>query len=198
MYDDPLLKDSSMGRGANRISGYRDYDPTSGRWTSKDPIRFNGGDTNLYGYVLNDPINFKDTNGLLIGSALSKLGKLAGLGRETAEGMEAAGKVVDAGIGFGLTFLGEDAPGRGGPLGGLTDVVQGVDGALTIGLGSQVAFGLGGAGATVSSVGAVAALPAAVAGLGGVTVGNALDRIYTRLRGKTLGEDIFDLLNPCP
>jgi uncharacterized protein RhaS with RHS repeats len=36
----------------------------AGRWTSKDPIRFNGGDTNLFGYVLNDPINLTDPNGL--------------------------------------------------------------------------------------------------------------------------------------
>jgi RHS repeat-associated protein len=44
--------------------GARDYDPTTGRWTSKDPIRFNGGDPNLYGYVLGDPVNFVDLLGL--------------------------------------------------------------------------------------------------------------------------------------
>jgi RHS repeat-associated protein len=44
--------------------GARDYDPQIGRWTAKDPILFAGGDTNLYGYVLNDPINFIDPNGL--------------------------------------------------------------------------------------------------------------------------------------
>jgi RHS repeat-associated protein len=32
--------------------GARDYDPETGRWTTKDPIRFAGGDANLYGYVL--------------------------------------------------------------------------------------------------------------------------------------------------
>ncbi len=36
--------------------GARDYDPKVGRWTSKDPILFAGGDTNLYGYVLGDPV----------------------------------------------------------------------------------------------------------------------------------------------
>jgi len=40
--------------------GYRDYDPDVGRWTAKDPILFAGGDTDLYGYVLNDPINWVD------------------------------------------------------------------------------------------------------------------------------------------
>lgn len=44
--------------------GARDYDPEVGRWTTKDPIRFNGGDTNLYGYVMNDPVNLIDSNGL--------------------------------------------------------------------------------------------------------------------------------------
>ncbi|MCA1805464.1 MAG: RHS repeat-associated core domain-containing protein [Xanthomonadaceae bacterium] len=44
--------------------GARDYDPDTGRWTSKDPIRFDGGDTNLYGYVLNDPVSYIDITGL--------------------------------------------------------------------------------------------------------------------------------------
>jgi RHS repeat-associated protein len=44
--------------------GARDYDAQTGRWTSKDPILFTGGDANLYGYVLNDPINFIDPYGL--------------------------------------------------------------------------------------------------------------------------------------
>ena len=44
--------------------GYRDYDPATGRWTARDPIGFAGGDTNLYGYVLGDPVNFIDPSGL--------------------------------------------------------------------------------------------------------------------------------------
>jgi len=42
--------------------GYRDYDAYSGKWTAKDPIDF--GDSNLYGYVLGDPISSFDLNGL--------------------------------------------------------------------------------------------------------------------------------------
>ncbi len=44
--------------------GYRDYDAYTGKWTAKDPIGFDGGDTNLYGYVLGDPVNFVDPTGL--------------------------------------------------------------------------------------------------------------------------------------
>ncbi len=45
--------------------GYRDYDPETGRWTAKDPIGFAGGDTDLYGYCLNDPVNWVDPWGLI-------------------------------------------------------------------------------------------------------------------------------------
>jgi RHS repeat-associated protein len=43
--------------------GARDYDPDTGRWTAKDPISFNGGDTDLYGYCFMDPVNLVDVNG---------------------------------------------------------------------------------------------------------------------------------------
>lgn len=43
--------------------GARDYDAQTGRWTTKDPILFAGGDTNLYGYALNNPVNVTDNSG---------------------------------------------------------------------------------------------------------------------------------------
>lgn len=43
--------------------GARDYDPQTARFTTKDPVGFAGGDTNLYGYVLNDPVNLIDPLG---------------------------------------------------------------------------------------------------------------------------------------
>ncbi|MGB0873325.1 MAG: RHS repeat domain-containing protein [Solirubrobacterales bacterium] len=44
--------------------GAREYDAELGRWTSSDPIGFAGGDSNLYGYVLGDPVNYFDPYGL--------------------------------------------------------------------------------------------------------------------------------------
>ncbi|HUU01403.1 MAG TPA: RHS repeat-associated core domain-containing protein [Myxococcota bacterium] len=44
--------------------GARDYDAELGRWTAKDSILFSGGDINLYGYVLQDPVNFVDIMGM--------------------------------------------------------------------------------------------------------------------------------------
>lgn len=42
----------------------RYYDPMAGRFISKDPIGFAGGDVNLYGYVQNNPVNLIDPSGL--------------------------------------------------------------------------------------------------------------------------------------
>ena len=46
------------------ISRARYYDPMEGRFVSRDPISFVGGDVNLYGYVQNNPINLTDPTGL--------------------------------------------------------------------------------------------------------------------------------------
>ena len=66
--------------------GLRDYEPASGRWTSRDPILFNGGQTNLYAYVDDDPVNFIDSNGTgLKDWVAEKIGKkVSGRGGTTA------------------------------------------------------------------------------------------------------------------
>jgi RHS repeat-associated protein len=53
--------------------GARDYSPEMGRWASKDPIGFAGGDSNLFQYALGDPINFLDPRGEGIYSAVGVL-----------------------------------------------------------------------------------------------------------------------------
>jgi RHS repeat-associated protein len=42
--------------------GARDYEPSLGRWVSKDPRGFAGG-LNFYDYAKNDPVNFVDLRG---------------------------------------------------------------------------------------------------------------------------------------
>jgi len=43
---------------------YRYYSPGLGRWTTTDPIGFRAGDVNLYSYVSNIPVYFRDLFGL--------------------------------------------------------------------------------------------------------------------------------------
>jgi RHS repeat-associated protein len=63
--------------------GYRDYNPDTGRWTAKDPIFFAGGDTDLYGYVTNDPINYTDSFGLETYRCRKPLDALGGRGERS-------------------------------------------------------------------------------------------------------------------
>lgn len=73
----------------------RYYDPAVGRFISKDPIGFAGGDVNLFAYVQNQSINFIDPDGLIripgagkaIGWGLKRLVKTLGgkLGKKLGE-----------------------------------------------------------------------------------------------------------------
>jgi len=64
--------------------GARDYDAKIGRWTSKDPIRFDGG-FNHYNYCDGDPVNFVDVNGLNIVTTYSI--NFSGLGFQAEIGL---------------------------------------------------------------------------------------------------------------
>ena len=43
---------------------HRYFDPSTGRYLTADPIGLDGMDPNIYGYVLNNPVNYIDKNGL--------------------------------------------------------------------------------------------------------------------------------------
>jgi RHS repeat-associated protein len=53
--------DADLGLQYSRA---RWYDATLGRFVSEDPIGFGGGDVNLFGYVKNRPLMYKDPKGL--------------------------------------------------------------------------------------------------------------------------------------
>lgn len=59
--------------------GVRDYHPETGRWTSRDPVGFSAGQTNLYEYVGSDPISWIDPTGTIFspGKPGKKLGGAA-------------------------------------------------------------------------------------------------------------------------
>lgn len=57
--------------------GVRDYDPRVGRWTVKDPIRWGGGQANLYVYAGNEPVNRRDPTGLTV-YLCNRIGELTG------------------------------------------------------------------------------------------------------------------------
>ena len=88
---------------------FRDYDPATGFFIQPDPLGLRGGDVDVYGYCLDDPVNLVDPLGLK-GSPRDVKGGMKDLGTI------AAGKVIkllpdDAGeaIGSGAQWYGGGA-----------------------------------------------------------------------------------------
>ncbi len=92
--------------------GARDYDAVSSRWVLKDPIIFQGADTNVYSYGLADPINYLDFNGLWSVSVEGYFGYGGGASISYSNGkLEVYGR-FGVGLGGGLSFdpTGEPLP----------------------------------------------------------------------------------------
>jgi RHS repeat-associated protein len=88
--------------------GARDYDPMIGRWVSKDPILFAGGQTNIYVYAGNDPINMIDPTGLWGAGLMGQVGADIGIGTVGAAAQGSGGVGYFSGTGYG-GFLGGGA-----------------------------------------------------------------------------------------
>jgi len=58
--------------------GYREYDPRIGRFIQPDPIGYAGGDVDVYGYCLDDPVNLVDPLGLEPAASSAEKGSGAG------------------------------------------------------------------------------------------------------------------------
>ncbi len=90
------------------LTRYRAYSPELARWLSRDPIGEAGG-INLYGYVLNNPVNWVDPLGLVrwtqvAGGSLAVLGSVAliGVAAVAAAPVVVVGAGVAGAIGLGL------------------------------------------------------------------------------------------------
>jgi hypothetical protein len=59
---------TSLSASARRAPNFsnRDFSPALGRFLEQDPVSFDGGDTNLYRYVRNSPVDQIDPSGLEI------------------------------------------------------------------------------------------------------------------------------------
>ena len=75
--------------------GFRDYDPTTGRFTARDPLGDTGGDHDLYDYCVDDPVSMNDPSGLFP-PALLLLAGMAGSAGIGLGGAYGAAKIVDA------------------------------------------------------------------------------------------------------
>ena len=91
--------------------GLRDYDSETGRWISADPLLFGNGQTNLYSYVMNDPVNYIDPTGLDCSPAPNSSD--SNNGRDWSRIGKGALKVAGGGMSVfaGIVALGAGPPG---------------------------------------------------------------------------------------
>ncbi len=136
--------------------GHRDYDPETGRWTAKDPILFAGGDTDLYGYCVNDPVKWIDPSGMLSFGG----GVVGGV-------IGAIGGAINAAVNNADTLTGAMIGGLGGFVGGM------IDGGLGITAGAGAVIGAIAATATCANPGGMIGASLA-GGIGGGITGLAI------------------------
>jgi hypothetical protein len=80
-------------------------------------------------------------------------------------------------------------------LGSTIDTLTFVGGVRAVTLSTGTVFGLYGEAAVWSAATAELALPVGLAAIGGAEIGTALSHSYERLRGNSLGSDIYDLVH---
>jgi RHS repeat-associated protein len=154
--------------------GARDYDAVTGRWTAKDPLIFGGGDTNLYAYVGNDPVNRIDPSGL----RCSYLDRLQRNFIETNQAIP--GLLAPAGLGLatgGAVANALGLPSFGGLLGGAASGALATGEAVAVaggGIGAVAGAGAEGAALGFGAAGGLGAVPGAIAAAGANFVASGL------------------------
>ncbi len=175
--------------------GAREYDQHIGRWLSKDPAGFGGGDTNLYAYAGSDPVNYIDPNGEVAFLAPVLWGIFAGAvgGGALEGGVDLAGQLLSNGGDTGCVdwgSVGNSAAGgalyggvAGGALAGLAAAVRlARAGRAAWGIDSFGPKSLGAAQAPVKLTGKAKRILGGVRNLKDATVREAI-----RVRGGTAG-----------
>ena len=124
--------------------GMREYDATVGRWLSKDPLLFNGKDSNLYTYAFNDPVNFRDDDGEIANWVAG--GLVVGLAQGLAT-LNATGDIGSALSGFVAGFISGALPvlklskaNPGKALGEITAEISDVLGGIALDIGLTLIF----------------------------------------------------------
>jgi len=94
----------------------RYYNPRTGRFLTKDPIGFGGGDVNLYRYVFNNPVRYRDPWGLWSEDVHSGIGnpnygtytwaRQVGLSSQQAEWIALGNNRTDVGYAGWMPILG--------------------------------------------------------------------------------------------
>jgi len=169
--------------------GARDYDAEIGRWAAKDPIKFIGLDTNLYGYTFLDPVNYIDPDGRigLAGAAVGGvIGGVSAFTGSLATGASIGDSAIAGGLGavFGAAtgFLGGVGVGASSAIGGLSNATAQIVGNNldsntcnngNINLGSVLGSAVGGGWASAITKGA-GAVTGAVVGWGPSTASGAI------------------------
>jgi RHS repeat-associated protein len=92
----------------------RYYSPGLQRFISEDRIGFRGGDFNLYAYVRNSPLNFRDP----LGKQTAQVGVNVGITVGPAAGTATAGIAIDASGNVGLYYEYGGGAGAGGEVSG--------------------------------------------------------------------------------
>lgn len=160
--------------------GARDYDPSIGRWTARDPTLFDGKHLNLYSYAASDPVNFVDPGGLritlgdltgLISTARDYWGRLAGLEQQAENAAQVAVEMHGH-----LTN---------------TSIPREEQGADILGCGLRAGSGVAGSflpwvGGSAEQIGEMAA---GTLEAGRVAVQEYIERHIPRLRSERVGED---------
>nr|WP_255612555.1 RHS repeat-associated core domain-containing protein [Alcanivorax sp. 1008] len=148
--------------------GFRDYDPSVGRWTARDPIGLGDG-PNIYAYVRNDPVRFVDPTGryahIIAGGLIGGVGNA--LGTYFAGNRDAFSLVTSFAIGAGTGAAFAATGGAAGGGSALAWMKNGLAAGAITGGGTELALN------GLSSDVAVQTLMGASVGILGGGIGNA-------------------------